>query len=159
MLAPHINPRAAEWGIVLRGSGRIQIVFPNGTLAMNARVNEGEVFMIPRYFPFCQIASRTGPFEFFGYTTSARNNHPQFLVGQDSLLQTMRGPEMATAFGVSEERLGNLTSAQRYSVILPSPSAAPPVIKTKKNKKEAKMMMMVPSLVENLDNVMIMGLD
>ncbi|KAH7863078.1 hypothetical protein Vadar_013088 [Vaccinium darrowii] len=124
MMAPHLNPTATEYGIVLRGTGRIQIVFPNGTLAMNARVSEGDVFWIPRYFPFCQIASRSGPFEFFGFTTSARTNQPQFLVGSNSILRSMRGPTFAAAFGVSEERLERIVNAQSESIILPSGSAS-----------------------------------
>ena len=48
----------------------MKIVFPNGTSAMDAKVKEGDVFWVPRYFPFCQTASRSGPFEFFGFTTS-----------------------------------------------------------------------------------------
>ncbi|KAH7864604.1 hypothetical protein Vadar_031654 [Vaccinium darrowii] len=124
MMAPHLNPTATEYGIVLRGSGRIQIVFPNGTLAMNARVNEGDVFWIPRYFPFCQIASQNGPFEFFGFTTSAHRNRPQFLVGSNSVLQSMRGPAFAAAFGVSEERLKRIVNAQSESTILPSRSSS-----------------------------------
>ncbi|KAI8573727.1 hypothetical protein RHMOL_Rhmol01G0298700 [Rhododendron molle] len=123
MMAPHLNPTATEYGIVLRGSGRIQIVFPNGTLAMNAKVSEGDVFMIPRYFPFCQIASHSGPFEFFGFTTSARRNRPQFLVGSSSVLQSMKGPALAAAFGVSEERLERIVNAQSESTILPSGSS------------------------------------
>ncbi|GER34833.1 RmlC-like cupins superfamily protein [Striga asiatica] len=126
MMAPHINPRATEYGIVLSGSGTIQIVFPNGSLAMNAKVAQGEVFWIPRYLPFCQIASRMGPFEFFGFTTSARNNRPQFLAGSNSLLQTMSGPEMAAAFGLSEERLNQIVNSQRETTILPSATVAPP---------------------------------
>ena len=57
MLAPHVNPRATEYGIVLRGTDRIQIVYPNGTLAMDAKVKEGDVFWVPRYFAFYHIAS------------------------------------------------------------------------------------------------------
>ncbi|XP_059302090.1 vicilin-like seed storage protein At2g28490 [Lycium ferocissimum] len=38
MVAPHVNPTAIEYGLVLKGTGGIQIVYPNGTLAMNARV-------------------------------------------------------------------------------------------------------------------------
>ncbi|XP_058184064.1 vicilin-like seed storage protein At2g28490 [Rhododendron vialii] len=124
MMAPHLNPTATEYGIVLRGSGTIQIVFPNGTLAMNAQVNEGDVFWIPRYFPFCQIASRSGRFEFFGFTTSARRNRPQFLAGSNSVLQSMRGPAFAAAFGVSEERLKRIVNAQSESTILPPASAS-----------------------------------
>jgi hypothetical protein len=104
MLAPHVNPTATEYGIVLRGSGRIQIVFPNGTQVMNARVKAGDAFWVPRYFPFCQIAAKSGSLEFFGFTTSARQNRPQLLIGASSILQTMRIPELAAAC-VSEERV------------------------------------------------------
>ncbi|KZV35144.1 hypothetical protein F511_06850 [Dorcoceras hygrometricum] len=126
MMAPHVNPRATEYGIVLSGVGTIQIVYPNGSLAMNAKVKEGDVFWIPRYFPFCQIASRAGSFEFFGFTTSARDNRPQFLAGANSLLNTMRGPEFAAAFGLTGDRLAEILDSQRESVILPSAAVSPP---------------------------------
>ncbi|XP_059302640.1 vicilin-like seed storage protein At2g28490 [Lycium ferocissimum] len=127
LMAPHVNPTAIEYGIVLKGTGRIQIVYPNGTLAMNARVQEGDVFWVPRYFPFCQIASTNSPFEFFGFTTSARRNHPQFLVGKNSLMQSLRGPEFAAAFGIGEKRLKRIANAQREQVILPSSSSDSPL--------------------------------
>ncbi|KAL4303561.1 hypothetical protein GQ457_10G007100 [Hibiscus cannabinus] len=126
MMAPHVNPRATEYGIVLRGSGRIQIVFPNGSLAMDTKVREGDVFCVPRYFAFCQIASRSSPFEFFGFTTSSLKNRPQFLAGANSLLHALSTPELAAAFGVTEERLRRFINAQNEAVILPSASAAPP---------------------------------
>ncbi|KAK4441154.1 Vicilin-like seed storage protein [Sesamum alatum] len=155
MMAPHINPRAIEYGIVLRGAGTIQIVYPNGSLAMNAKVAEGDVFWIPRYFPFCQIASRTGPFEFFGFTTSARNNRPQFLVGANSLLHTMRGPEIAAAFGLSEDRLNEIINAQRESTILPSATVAPPGLagQVKLAREE------VGKVMSSFGNEMVMGFD
>ncbi|XP_049343553.1 vicilin-like seed storage protein At2g28490 [Solanum verrucosum] len=127
MMAPHVNPRAIEYGIVLKGTGRIQIVYPNGTLAMNARVREGDVFWVPRYFPFCQIASSNGPFEFFGFSTSARRNHPHFLVGRNSLMQSLSGPEFAASFGIDEERLKRIANAQSEQVILPSSSPDSPM--------------------------------
>ncbi|XP_043709818.1 vicilin-like seed storage protein At2g28490 [Telopea speciosissima] len=125
MMAPHMNPRATEYGIVLSGEGSLQVVFPDGSSAMNAKLQEGDVFVVPRYFPFCQIASRSGPMEFFGFATSARKNRPQFLVGANSILQGMRGPELAAAFDISEERLGKLIDSQRESVILPTVPAFP----------------------------------
>ncbi|XP_047084791.1 vicilin-like seed storage protein At2g28490 [Lolium rigidum] len=119
MMAPHVNPRATEYGVVLGGEGDIQVVFPNGTLAMSAKVRPGDVFWIPRYFPFAQVASQTGPFEFFGFTTSARRNRPQFLAGATSVLRTMLGPELAASFGVPEEELREVVHAQKDAVILP----------------------------------------
>ncbi|XWS28433.1 hypothetical protein CRYUN_Cryun25bG0068500 [Craigia yunnanensis] len=154
MLAPHVNPKATEYGIVLRGTGRIQIVYPNGTLAMDAKVKEGDVFWVPRFFAFCQIASRTGPFEFFGFTTSSRKNRPQFLVGANSVLHTLNTPELAAAFGVSEERIRRVINAQREAVILPSPEAAPPDDDEKRMKFEA-----VPKVIKNFGSEMIMGFD
>lgn len=44
MMAPHINLTATEYGVVLSGTGTIQIVYPNRTLAMDAEVNEEDVF-------------------------------------------------------------------------------------------------------------------
>lgn len=120
MLAPHVNPRATEYGIVLGGTGTIQVVYPNGSSAMKAEVKEGDVFWIPRFFPFCQIASRGGPFKFVGFTTSAKSNHPQFLVGARSVMREMVGPELAAGMGVSEEVLRRLVTAQNESVILPT---------------------------------------
>ncbi|XP_043699307.1 vicilin-like seed storage protein At2g28490 isoform X2 [Telopea speciosissima] len=126
MMAPHMNPRAIEYGIVLSGEGSVQVVFPNGSSAMNAKVREGDVFVVPRYFPFCQIASRGAPMEFFGFTTSAKKNYPQFLLGANSILHTMRGPELATAFGLDEKRFNKFLDAQNESVILPTvPSLKP----------------------------------
>ncbi|CAL1403371.1 unnamed protein product [Linum trigynum] len=151
MMAPHVNPTATEYGIVLRGTGTVEIVYPNGTQAMNAKIAEGDVFWVPRYFPFCQIASRTGPLEFFGFTTSAHKNRPQFLVGQSSVLQTMKGPELAAAFGVTDERIRAIIEAQRESVILPSAAASPPDEGRKRRKAE--------KVVESLGKEMVMGFE
>lgn len=157
MLAPHVNPRATEYGIVLRGTGRIQVVNPNGTLAMDAKVKEGDVFCVPRYFAFCQIASRSGPLEFFGFTTSARKNRPQFLVGTNSILHTLNTPELAAAFGVSEERITSVVNAQREAVILPSPEAAPPYA-GEKEERNVKFEA-VPKVIKNFGSEMIMDFD
>lgn len=150
MMAPHVNPRATEYGVVLRGSGRIQIVYPNGTSAMDAQVSEGDVFWIPRYFPFCQIASRTGPFEFFGFTTSARKNRPQFLVGANSLLRTMRGPVLAAGFDVDEDTMDRLNGAQREAVILPTAMAAPPDRMDKKRSGSERLVDEMKNIAERI---------
>lgn len=159
MMAPHVNPTATEYGVVLRGSGRIQIVYPNGSSALDAKVKEGDVFWVPRYFAFCQIASRTGPFEFFGFTTSARKNRPQFLVGASSLLRILPNPELAASFGVSEDRIRNFTDAQSEAVILPTAAAAPPDKTDKYEKKIAAKFGKLPNMVRNFGNDMIMGFD
>ncbi|WJX44211.1 hypothetical protein P8452_31216 [Trifolium repens] len=125
MMAPHVNPRATEYTIVLRGYGRIQILFPNGSNAMETEIKVGDIFYIPRYFPFCQIASRNGPLEFIGFTTSSEKSNPQFLAGAASLLKTLLGPELAASFGVSVDTMRDVVDAQHDAVILSSTWAAP----------------------------------
>lgn len=153
MMAPHLNPRAIEFGIVLEGNGTIQIVFPNGTMAMYAKVGVGDVFWVPKFFPFCQIASRAGPFVFFGFTTSSKKNWPVMLVGRNSMLQQMRGPEMAASLGWTEERLGNFTDAQRLSTIFPSQFAAEP--KEGKGEGGGGEIQKIPKLMKNVEDEMI----
>ncbi|KAK8919304.1 Vicilin-like antimicrobial peptides 2-2 [Platanthera zijinensis] len=120
MVAPHVNPRATEYGIVIAGAGTVEVVYPNGTQAVKAAVKEGDVFCVPRFFPFCQTAAREGPMEILGFTTSSRRNRPQFLAGASSILRAMMGPELAAGFGLPEEKLRRLATAQNESVILPS---------------------------------------
>ncbi|KAK4368422.1 hypothetical protein RND71_012214 [Anisodus tanguticus] len=103
LMAPHVNPTAIEYGIGLKGTGRIQIVYPNGTLAMNAKVRERGRFLVPR------------------------KNDQQFLVGKNSWMQSLRGPEFAAAFGIGEKRLKRIANAQREQVILPSSSSDSPL--------------------------------
>ena len=126
---------------------------------MNAKVSEGDVFWIPRYFPFCQIASRTGPFEFFGFSTSSQKNRPQFLVGANSIMKSMRSPEFAASFGLTEEQFSKLIDAQHEGVILPSASAAPPDMEMRvEDEKERKAEEML-RVIRSFDNKMIMGFD
>ncbi|PNY02685.1 vicilin-like protein antimicrobial peptides 2-2-like protein [Trifolium pratense] len=153
MMAPHVNPRASEYSIVLRGYGRVQILFPNGSNAMETEIKVGDIFYIPRYFPFCQIASRNGPLEFIGFTTSSEKNNPQFLAGAASLLKTLLGPELAASFGVSEDTLRHVVDAQHDAVILSSTWAAP----GGGGKKEEDVLHVETKGIEDLVNDVVMG--
>ncbi|KAI4382334.1 hypothetical protein MLD38_008311 [Melastoma candidum] len=53
MMAPHVNSTSTEYGVILKGTGTIRIGYPDGTPAMNKQVREGDLFWVPRYFPFC----------------------------------------------------------------------------------------------------------
>ncbi|XP_058735043.1 vicilin-like seed storage protein At2g28490 [Vicia villosa] len=125
MMAPHVNPRATEYTMVLQGYGKVQILFPNGSNAMETEIKVGDIFYIPKYFPFCQIASRNGALELFGFTTSSKKNNPQLLAGGASILKTILGPELAASFGVSEEVMRKVVGAQHDDVMFSSTWAAP----------------------------------
>ncbi|XP_047171542.1 vicilin-like seed storage protein At2g28490 [Vigna umbellata] len=126
MLGPHVNPRASEYTIVLKGCGELHIVYPNGSKAISTEIKQGDVFVVPKSFPLCQIASRDGPLEFFGFSTSAKENKPLFLAGSVSILRTMLGPQLAAALGVSVDTLRRALDPQDELVIFPSTWSEPP---------------------------------
>lgn len=161
MMAPHVNPDADEFAIVTVGKGKMQITYPNGTSAFDAEVSEGNVIFFPKFFAFCQIASRTGPFEFVGFTTSSHRNHPQFLAGASSVYHTLRGPEMARAFDMAEDDLGRFLDAQSEAIILPSAEIAPPYKEEEKGRQEEeKRERRDREAIRSLEgNIMGMGFD
>eukprot|EP00249_Psilotum_nudum_P014295 c24755_g1_i1 orf=186-1511(-) len=119
LMAPHWNPMGTEIALVTNGEGDVQIAFPNGTCALNKRIGMGTVFLVPQYYPMCQIASRNGPFEFMGFTTTARPNNPQFLTGSNSVLKIMDSDMLASAFDMHPDQLKDVLESQPDAVILP----------------------------------------
>ena len=75
-------------------------------------------------------------------------------MGANSVLHTLNTPELAAAFGVSEERIKRVINAQREAVILPSPAAAPPDDDEKRVQFEA-----VPKEIQNFGSEIILGFD
>eukprot|EP01018_Ginkgo_biloba_P037371 Gb_30035 [translate_table: standard] len=129
MISPHWNPRGTEIGIVTRGEGIVQIVYPNGSSGAvkveMMRVREGEVFVVPRFYAMTHMSfGNESAFEFVGFSTCARGNHPRFLAGVNSVLNVLDKESLALAFGVSSEYVADLLAAQRDAVILACPFCA-----------------------------------
>ncbi|KAK1276029.1 hypothetical protein QJS04_geneDACA011680 [Acorus gramineus] len=94
MMGPHWNPRANEIAIVMYGQGMVQVVCPgeNPPLSsdielpkcrnMRFKVKEGDVFVVPRFFPMAQMSFNDDSLVFMGFSTMAKKNRPQFLAGK-----------------------------------------------------------------------------
>ncbi|KAI3502904.1 hypothetical protein L1887_31292 [Cichorium endivia] len=129
MMGPHWNPTTAEIGVVLRGRGMVHVVCPgtlNETECKNSRfrVEEGDVFVVPRYHPMAQMSFNNGSFVFVGFTTTTKKNHPQYLVGTASVLQVLDKRVVAASFGVSNTTMDEVLKAQREAIILECVSCA-----------------------------------
>ncbi|CAI9786183.1 unnamed protein product [Fraxinus pennsylvanica] len=72
---------------VIRGSGRIQIVGLNGQIALNSKMEAGQLLVVPKFFVAVQIADAQG-MECFSVVTSSR---PIFgkLAGNASVWKTL----------------------------------------------------------------------
>ncbi|EFJ21509.1 hypothetical protein SELMODRAFT_107197 [Selaginella moellendorffii] len=117
LLAPHWNPQAMVVGVVTNGTGRIQIAHPNGTNALNRRLEEGTIFVVPRYFPNCELSSRDAPLKFLGFTVSdeyhGHGQLPQFLIGKSSVLDKLDMETLALSFNMPEELVASVLGAQQ----------------------------------------------
>ncbi|XP_078178253.1 vicilin-like seed storage protein At4g36700 isoform X3 [Carex rostrata] len=135
MMGPHWNPKATEISIVTRGQGMVQIICPTNPVGQFTRhvkcqnsvywVKEGDVFIVPKYHPMTQISFNNDSFVFVGFSTNARNNYPQFLAGERSVLKEIDREILKEAFSAPNSTVvEELLSSQRDAIILGCTSCA-----------------------------------
>ncbi|KAG7993971.1 hypothetical protein I3843_01G031500 [Carya illinoinensis] len=129
MMGPHWNPMATEIAIVLQGQGMVRVICSSSAKQpecknMRFMVKEGDAFAVPRFHPMAQISFNNDSFVFMGFSTTRRRNHPQFLAGRSSVLQTLDKQVLAVSFNVTNSTIDNLLSGQAESFILECTSCA-----------------------------------
>ncbi|XP_027362675.1 vicilin-like seed storage protein At2g18540 [Abrus precatorius] len=130
IMGPHWNPRATEVAVGLEGEGMVRVVCGSsndaerGCQNMRFKVKQGDVFVVPRFHPMAQMSFEDAPFVFLGFSTAAKNNHPQFLAGKGSVLQILDKQVVATSFGVSGRTVDQLLSSPDDSIIFGCDSCA-----------------------------------
>ncbi|XP_074309088.1 uncharacterized protein LOC141643715 isoform X2 [Silene latifolia] len=129
IMGPHWNPAAAELSVVIEGEGMVQVVCPSALTNKECknsriRVEEGDVFTVPRFHPMAQTSFNNGSLVFMGFSTASKKNHPQFLAGKASVLQTLDKFILGVSFNVSDTTVGQLLAPQKESIILDCTSCA-----------------------------------
>ncbi|KAH9617463.1 hypothetical protein KSS87_006604 [Heliosperma pusillum] len=129
IMGPHWNPSATEVSVVIEGEGMVQVVCPSALTNKECknsriRVEEGDVFTVPRFHPMAQTSFNNGSLVFMGFSTASKKNHPQFLAGKASVLQTLDKFILGVSFNVSNTTVGELLAAQKESIILDCTSCA-----------------------------------
>ncbi|KAK4346814.1 hypothetical protein RND71_033153 [Anisodus tanguticus] len=130
MMAPHWNPMATEIGIAVQGEGMVRVVCSSigtdqqGCKNMRFRVEEGDVFAVPRFHPMAQMAFNNNSFVFVGFSTTTKKHHPQYLTGKASVLRTLDRQILEASFNVTNTTMDQILEAQGDSVILECTSCA-----------------------------------
>ncbi|XP_011627755.1 vicilin-like seed storage protein At2g18540 [Amborella trichopoda] len=122
MVGPHWNPRATEIAIVTHGQGMVNIVCPSKKSQCprtSFKVKEGDIFMVPKFHPMSQMSFSNESLSFMGFTTMAKKNHPQFIAGKLSVLNTLDPDIVAEALNLPKSSVQELLSCQRDAIILP----------------------------------------
>ncbi|KAF3664292.1 putative F-box protein-like [Capsicum annuum] len=129
MMGPHWNPMATEIGIAIQGEGMVRVVSSStgtGQRYKNRRykVEEGDVFAVPRFHPMAQMAFNNNSFVFVGFSTTTKKHHPQYLAGKASVLRTLDRHILEASFNVANTTMDQILEAQGDSVILECTSCA-----------------------------------
>ncbi|CAN7082429.1 unnamed protein product [Brassica oleracea var. botrytis] len=132
MMGPHWNPWACEISIVLKGSGMVRVLRSSISSTssssecknMRFKVEEGDIFAVPRLHPMAQMSFINESLVFIGFITSARNNEPQFLAGQRSAFRFLDREVLAASLNVSSVMVDGLLGAQKEAAVLGCPYCA-----------------------------------
>ncbi|URD94866.1 Cupin [Musa troglodytarum] len=126
MMGPHWNPRATEIATVIQGQGMVQVICPSDPSGKTKfKVQEGDVFVVPRFHPMAQVSYNNGTLVFVGFSSMAGKNHPQFLGGKWSVLRTIDRDVLAVSFNApNASAIGDLLVSQGESVMLACTSCA-----------------------------------
>ncbi|CAL9755978.1 unnamed protein product [Musa acuminata subsp. burmannicoides] len=135
MMGPHWNPRATEIATVIQGQGMVQVICPSdpsgkvGDVSKcqnkKFKVQEGDVFVVPRFHPMAQVSYNNDTLVFVGFSSMAGKNHPQFLAGKRSVLRTIDRDVLAASFNApNASAIGDLLVSQGESVMLACTSCA-----------------------------------
>ena len=121
-MGPHWNPNTAEVAIALQGQGMIQVVCPDiesetGCENMKFKVEEGDVFVVPKDHPVTQLSFNYDTFVFMGFMLNYKDVSPKYLGGTLSILQNLDRTVLAKSFNVGNTTIDQLLNDKREKVI------------------------------------------
>ncbi|KAI7728770.1 hypothetical protein M8C21_028699, partial [Ambrosia artemisiifolia] len=129
MMAPHFSPNTIEIAIVLHGQGVIEVVCPGiasetGCKNSRLRVEEGDVFVVPREHPMAQMSFNNDSFVFMGLMLNEKKESPQYLAGKLSILQRLDRKVLEKSFNVGNTTLDWILSNEKEDIIYECVSCA-----------------------------------
>ncbi|XP_042388016.1 vicilin-like seed storage protein At2g18540 [Zingiber officinale] len=114
-----------------KSGGMVQVVCPNQApidmyqcKEINFRVKEGDVVAVPGHLPMSHMSYNNGSLVFVGFSGIARKNSPQWLVGKNSVLQTIDKEILALALNVPKSIVKDLVRSRSEPMILDCTSCA-----------------------------------
>ncbi|KAG6412427.1 hypothetical protein SASPL_125105 [Salvia splendens] len=126
MMEPHWNEMDTEVVVVLEGMGMVRVSSASVTKGrvMRLEVEQGDVFVVPRFNPAAHMAFNNGSFVYMGFTRMAQRSNTQFLSGKTSVLQLLSKEVLQLSFNVKPRTLDELLAAQNDTLISPCISCA-----------------------------------
>ncbi|KAL1566565.1 vicilin-like seed storage protein [Salvia divinorum] len=126
MMEPHWNAMDTDVVVVLEGRGVVRVSSPSVTKGrvLRLEVEQGDVFVVPRFNPAAQMAFNNGSFVYMGFTRMAQRSNAQFISGKTSVFQLLSKDVLQLSFNVKPRTLDELLAARNNTVISPCLSCA-----------------------------------
>ncbi|KAM0011279.1 putative 11-S seed storage protein, plant [Helianthus debilis subsp. tardiflorus] len=121
VLAPsYVADGSVQICYVGKGSGRIKVVDNEGKLALDTKVGEGDLFIVPQFFPSAQIADDSG-MEVFSVVTSSKPVFGQ-LAGNTSVWTALSPVVLQASLNITPESEQLFKSKNSKSIRIVPPS-------------------------------------
>ncbi|XP_004229944.1 13S globulin seed storage protein-like [Solanum lycopersicum] len=92
---------SVQLSYVTKGSGRVQIVGPLRKVVLDTKVKEGELFFVPKFFPFV-VEADEGGMEFFSVITSSKQVYGGLSGGKNSIWKAISPSVLEASLNVTE---------------------------------------------------------
>eukprot|EP00850_Spirogloea_muscicola_P005145 SM000023S07601 [mRNA] locus=s23:333731:336421:- [translate_table: standard] len=116
IIAPGWTLNAANIVYVIKGTGRVEIAYPDGHKGLDTKVECGDVVIVPKLFPFTMVAGDEG-LEVVAVTTSS-TPFASYLAGANAVYKAIP-PELALeAFNIDEDLAKEFAKSRQHDVII-----------------------------------------
>lgn len=106
---------------VTKGSGRVQIVGLFGKVVLDTKVEEGELFFVPKFFPFV-VEADEGGIEFFSLKTSSKQIYGELSGGRKSILDAASPAILEASLNMTPDLTKSFKSKIAKGAVIAAPS-------------------------------------
>lgn len=112
---------SVQLSYVTKGSGRIEIVGLFGKVVLDAKVEEGDLFFVPKFFPFVVEADKGG-MEFFSVITSSKQVYGELSGGKKSIWEAASSSVLEASLNMTPDLVQSFKSKIAKGTVIAPPS-------------------------------------
>lgn len=106
---------------VTKGSGRVEIVGLLGKVVLDTKVEEGELFFVPKFFPFV-VEADEGGIEFFSVKTSSKQIYGELSGGKKSIFEAASPSILEASLNMTPDLTKSFKSKIAKGAVIAPPS-------------------------------------
>ncbi|XP_015168061.1 13S globulin seed storage protein 2-like [Solanum tuberosum] len=112
---------SVQLSYVTKGSGRVQIMGPLCKIVLDTKVEEGELFFVPKFFPFV-VEADEGGLEFFSVITSSKQVYGGLSGGKKSIWEAISPSVLEASLNMTSDLTEFFKSKIAKGAVIAPPS-------------------------------------